>query len=159
MDNSQDTGSGFREGVDRLLRAAFEAADEADLVKQLRNDKDMASEIVIKGPQGPIGYAALSNMVAPKGWLCLAPVAVEPEVQGLGHGKTLLAMVLKWAAERDATVVVLGNPDYYGANGFSTDRAARLQTRYPVKYTLLAGPGDDAPEETLIYPSAFDDLD
>ncbi len=159
MDNPQNTNPGFRESVDKLLRAAFDAAGEADLVKQLRNDGDLAGEIVLEGKKGLIGYAALSNMAAPKGWLCLAPVAVVPVAQGLGHGKTLLAMVIKWAAERNATVVVLGSPDYYGANGFSTDRAARLQTRYPVKYTLLAGPGDDVPEETLIYPAAFDDLD
>ena len=159
MDNPQDTIPDFALKVDFLLRSAFGAADEADLVKQLRGDKDMAAEIVLEGREGLIGYAALSNMVSPKGWLCLAPVAVDPAVQGHGHGKTVLAMVLEWAKDRDVTVVVLGDPDFYGANGFSSDRAARLQTRYPIKYTLLVGPGDDAPQETLIYPSAFADLD
>jgi putative acetyltransferase len=159
MDNSPDTAQNFREMVDAILQSAFETADEAKLVDQLRRDKDLAGEIVLKGTQGLIGYAALSKMVAPKGWYCLAPVAVDPAAQGQGHGKTILAMVLKWAAERDATVVVLGNPDFYGAHGFSTERAARLQTHYPVKYMLLAGPGDDAPKETLIYPAAFDELD
>lgn len=159
MDSPQDTIPDFDLKVDLLLRSAFEAADEADLVKQLRRDKDMASEIVLEGNQGLIGYAALSNMVSPKGWFCLAPVAVDPAAQGQGHGKTVLAMVLKWAKDREATVVVLGDPEFYGEHGFSTDRAARLQTRYPVKYTLLAGPGEGAPQETLIYPSAFADLD
>lgn len=158
MDNTQDTTADFRGMVDRLLQSAFESGDEAALAAQLRKDGAMASEIVIRGTQGLLGYAALSNMVSPKGWLCLAPVAVEPAAQGRGNGKTLLELVLKWAAERDATVVVLGNPDFYGANGFSTARAARLQSRYPVKYMLLAGPGDDAPEDTLIYPAAFDSL-
>ena len=159
MDNSQDTTSDFREMVDALLRSAFDSSDEADLVKRLRTDKDLAGEIILEAKAGLMGYAALSEMVAPEGWLCLAPVAVEPAAQGHGHGKKLLELVLKWAEERDATVVVLGNPDFYAKNGFSSDRAARLKGRYPVKYTLLAGPGEDVPEETLVYPAAFDGLD
>ena len=159
MDKAQNRIPDFFEKVDVLLRAAFEAPDEADLVKQLRHDEDMADEIVLKDGQGVIGYAALSHMVSPTGWFCLAPVAVDPALQRLGHGKAVLAMVVNWAKERNAMVVVLGDPNFYGANGFSTDRAARLKTPYPVEFTLLAGPGDDAPAETLIYPAAFCELD
>lgn len=158
MNTPQDATPDFRKMVDTLLRAAFDSSDESDLITRLRQDKDLVAEIVLEAKGGLCGYAALSTMVAPEGWLCLAPVAVEPKAQGLGHGKTLLNLVLKWARERDATVVVLGNPDFYGTRGFSQDRAAKLQSRYPVKYTLLAGPGDDVPEETLVYPPAFDDL-
>lgn len=159
MNSSQNRATDFHKRVERLLRAAFESRDEADLVTRLRNDKDLAGEIVLEEKMNLVGYAALSKMASPEGWFCLAPVAVEPEVQGRGHGKALLRLVLKWAAERDATVVVLGNTEFYGEYGFSQARAARLQTRYPVKYTMLAGSGGDAPKETLIYPSAFDDLD
>ena len=158
MDNDQGITPDSLEDVDTLVRAAFESSDECDLIHRLRKDNDMANEIVLRGKEGLLGYAAISRMVAPNGWLCLAPLAVAPGAQGRGHGTTVVGMVSKWAADRDATVVVLGDPDYYGARGFSAKRAAQLTTRYPVEYTLLAGPGDDAPQETLIYPPAFDRL-
>lgn len=158
MDNTQETTTDFRMMVDTLLRAAFETGAEADLVIQLRADNAMASEIVVRGRAGLLGYAAVSRMVGPKGWLCLAPVAVMPAAQRLGHGVTLLKLVNKWAAEQDAVIVVLGFPEFYQKHGFSQARAAKLTSRYPSDFTLLAGPGADVPEETLIYPKAFDDL-
>lgn len=41
--------------------------------------------------------------------------------------------------------------------GFSTARAARLSSPYPVGHLALAGPGESAPEEALIHPKAFGD--
>lgn len=159
MENTQDPKEDFHGIVDTLLRAAFETGDEADLVTRLLADKDMAGELVVRGKARILGYAGLSRMVSPKGWLCLAPVAVDPDAQGVGHGSTLMKMVLKWAEERDAVVVVLGNPEYYEAQGFSRARAAKLKTRYPNEFTLLAGLGTDVPEEKLVYPPAFDGMD
>lgn len=67
--------------VDALLRAAFPWPGEADLVRALRRDGAMAWEFV-QPWAGRIGaYAAISRMVAPEGWFCLAPVAVLPEWQ------------------------------------------------------------------------------
>lgn len=56
------------------------------------------------------------------------------------------------------TLVVLGKPWFYARCGFSSAKAARLKASYPVQNLLIARAGDDIPEETLIYPAAFDGL-
>ena len=156
--------------VDALLRAAFPGPDEAALVQRLRDQGAMAWEFVQpwKGRIG--GYAAISRMVAPEGWYCLAPVAVWPEWQGgaLGQsfhfGTRLVSAIADQfndphGLEPEArTLVVLGKPSFYARCGFSLERAARLHSPWPVDHTLIARPGDDVPEETLVYPAAFDGL-
>lgn len=146
-----------QDAVDRLLRRAFATGAEADLVRQLRRDGALAHEITETVAGGLAGYAALSWMAAPQGWLCLAPVAVDPDRQRRGIGTRLVRRALDWAGERALYVVVLGDLDYYGARGFSSARAARLTSPYPVSHMLLAGPGEDAPAGTLTYPEAFRD--
>ena len=149
------TSAAFPQHVDSLLRAAFNGEDEAALVLALRADRDMAAELTVTEGERLVGYAALSWMKAPAGWVCLAPVAVEPSFQRRGIGGKLMKAVQKWISERDLTAVVLGNPSYYGRRGFSLARAQNLTSPYPVDHTLLAGPGQNAPTETLIYPPAF----
>lgn len=145
----------FPDMVDALLRAAFEGEAEAELVRALRADRDLATEIVYQEFGQLLGYAALSWMRAPDGWLCLAPVAVSPEHQNRGIGSKVLKLAIAWAKERDLTIVVLGDRDYYGKRGFSSKRAANLTAPYPVEHLLLAGPGQNAPASRLIYPVAF----
>jgi putative acetyltransferase len=167
--------------VDALLRAAFPGPEEAALVRQLRADGAMVSERVMRW-QGRIGaYAGISRMVAPDGWFALAPVAVLPEWQGgaLGREKpemqpyfrfgtriirqtaqlfTEFSHLILWTKGTGLTptLVVLGKPSFYARCGFSSGRAARLVSGYPVKNLLIARPGDDVPDERLVYPRAFD---
>ena len=149
------TSAAFPQHVDSLLRAAFEGEDEAALVLALRADRDMAAELTVTEGEQLVGYAALSWMKQPAGWVCLAPVAVAPDWQRRGIGGQLMKAVQKWIADRDLTAVVLGDPAYYGRRGFSLARAQNLTSPYPVDHTLLAGSGQNAPTETLIYPPAF----
>ena len=97
-------------------------------------------------------------MLSPKGWLCLAPVAVHPDLQGRGIGKRMIGMLAEWARLAGRTVVVLGEVPFYERGGFSAARAANLTGPYPIEHTLLAGPGNDTPEAELIYPKAFSAL-
>ncbi|SLN28262.1 Acetyltransferase (GNAT) family protein [Falsiruegeria litorea R37] len=150
------TSAAFPQHVDSLLRAAFDGEDEAALVHALRADRDMAAELTVTEGDKLVGYAALSWMKRPSGWVCLAPVAVEPSRQRRGIGGKLMKSVQHWISERDLTAVVLGDPNYYGKRGFSSARAQNLISPYPIEHTLLAGPGKGAPKETLTYPSAFD---
>jgi putative acetyltransferase len=64
-------------------------------------------------------------------------------------------MLAEWARCSGIYVTVLGQVAFYERAGFSAARAARLTSPYPVAQTLIAGPGDDAPEAGLIYPAAF----
>jgi putative acetyltransferase len=54
--------------------------------------------------------------------------------------------------------VVLGKPSFYTRCGFSHPRAVRLTSPYGAEHTLIARPGDDSPDATLIYPAAFQGL-
>lgn len=145
--------------VSALLRSAFPTGAEADLVARLRAEGRLVREFTESGPEGLIGYAALSAMEAPGGWLCLAPVAVAPSAQGRGIGKRLSRAARDWAVAQRLFVVVLGDPGFYGACGFSQARASRLTSPYPVSHTLLAGPGDEAPAAALVYPRAFSEIE
>ena len=139
----------------------------------------MWAEFVIRWQGVIAAHAALSRMRAPRDWACLAPLAVLPRFQSTAaappgtneaaafHLGTHLASFTAEIAgtrprarDRDgrspAMIVVLGSVPFYERAGFSAARAARLRSPYPVEHTLLAGPGDDAPEATLVYPRAFD---
>lgn len=149
---------GEEDAVDGLLRIAFDGASEAALVRQLRKNREMAGESVLPCQGEIIGYFALSVMRSPKRWLCLAPVAIHPDWQGKGHGRRMIGMLGEWARISGSHVVVLGQVGFYERGGFSQARAARLTSPYPINHTLLAGPGTEAPQETLIYPKAFEAL-
>jgi len=56
------------------------------------------------------------------------------------------------------TVVVLGQPSFYGRFGFSHERAQKLKSAFPLEHTLILRDGDDVPEVELVYPRAFSDL-
>lgn len=167
-------------GIDALLAAAFEGRAEADLVRRLRADGDIWLELVLPRDGVIAAYLALSRMAGPKGWACLAPLAVLPRFQNAapapegaqrrsgGLGTRLVSglvasMDSAWRGERvpevpgdlPETLVVLGKPAFYERAGFSSARARRLTSPYPIAYTLVARPGDDAPEATLVYPPAF----
>ncbi|MGR3760020.1 GNAT family N-acetyltransferase [Roseobacteraceae bacterium NS-SX3] len=157
--------------AEALLRAAFGGEDEVRLVQRLRRDGDMLWELVTPWQGQIAGYAALSRMQAPEGWLCLAPVAVLPRFQrgaltpqgqdksAWQIGRRLVRRIVNAAQNPEIAefpaVVVLGQPGFYEKCGFSRARAARLTTPYPVEYTMLAAPGTDAPEAELVYPPAF----
>lgn len=142
--------------VEALLHAGFGGEDEARLVTTLRRTGDMAGEMVMPLSEGGLaGYYALSRFRAPKGWLCLAPVVVHPDWQGQGHGRRMIGQLAAWAVAARQTIVVLGQVTFYERAGFSAARAAKLSGPWPTEHLLLAGPGEDVPEQELRYPAAF----
>jgi len=149
---------GEEAAVERLLQRAFKGSSEAQLVRKLRKSRQIAGEMVVPGEGGIVGYYALSKMVEPKGWLALAPVAIDPEWQRRGIGKRMVGMAAEWARLSQTMIVVLGDVPFYEKAGFKAGRAAKLISAYPVDHLLLAGPGGDAPEKALIYPSSFDEI-
>ncbi len=154
-DFSRELRRGEEDEVDALLRSAFDGADEAELVRALRKTGAMAGESVATWDGRIAGYYALSHMVAPKGWLCLAPVAVSPDRQGSGLGRRMMGMLSEWARLSDTYVVVLGQVAFYERAGFSQARAQGLTSPYPLAHTMIAGPGSDVPVAALQYPKAF----
>ncbi|WP_294609982.1 GNAT family N-acetyltransferase [Roseovarius sp.] len=153
---SREMRRGEEPAVAALLQRAFGGQDEVRLVEKLRRAGDIAGETVLPSDDGIVGYYALSVMRSPKRWLCLAPVAIDPDWQGQGHGRRMIGLLSEWARMSGCYVVVLGQPGFYARAGFSLERAARLSSPYPITNTLLAGPGADVPEQSLIYPKAFE---
>ncbi len=147
--------SGEEDEVDLLLRAAFPTGGQAALVRALRKSGAMAGEMVLPASGALAGYAGLSAMVAPKGWLCLGPVAILPDHQGRRWGKRLVGMVTEWASQSGATLLVTGPAPFFEKMGFSQARAARLTGCLPSGATLLIGPGNTVPAAALTYPAAF----
>ncbi|NBT33834.1 MAG: N-acetyltransferase, partial [Rhodobacteraceae bacterium] len=104
---------GEEAAVAALLTDAFGQPDEARLVEKLRKSRAIAGEMVLPSEHGIIGYLALSQMIAPKGWLCLAPVAIQPDLQRNGYGRRMVGMIAEWARLSGQTLVVLGDPSFY----------------------------------------------
>lgn len=154
-DHAREMRKGEEDAVDALLRLTFETAGEATLVKALRKSGQIAGETVLPMGNRIVGYYALSNMSAPKRWLCLAPVATAPDVQGRNFELRMMGMLTEWARLSKTTIVVLGAVPFYERAGFSAARAVNLTSPYATTNTMLAGDGDNAPTETLIYPKAF----
>ena len=151
-DHMRPMAAGEDPSVDALLRAAFEGEDEVKMVHHLRKTDAMAGETVLPMGDRIVGYYALSQMVAPKGWLCVAPVAVASDVQGRRFCTRMMGMLTQWATHTDTTLVILGKVSLYERAGFSAQRAAHLKSPYPIANTMLAGGGPHVPAETLIYP-------
>ena len=167
------------EEIDALLRAAFGRPDEADLVRRLRADGDVWAELVIRWQGVIAAHAALGRMRAPRGWACLAPLAVLPRCQNGAaappgmrgtHAFRFGTRLAQWSiligetawkgdlgGRFPAAIVVLGSVPFYERAGFSAARARNLRSPFPVEHTLLAEAGHDAPEATLVYPRAFDE--
>ncbi len=139
--------------VDALLRNAFGGPGEAGLVQALRVSGEMVVEVVMPREGQIIAHVALSRMVGPEGWLCLAPLCVAQVWRGRGLGVRMAKAAVAFAVGR--TVVVLGKPSFYARAGFSGMRAAGLTSPYPIRNTLIARGGEDVPEASLVYPAAF----
>ncbi|WP_342078945.1 N-acetyltransferase [Yoonia sp. SS1-5] len=157
-DFARDMRAGEEPAVEALLGQAFPTAEEAKLVARLRKTKSIAGETVLPWDGAIVGYFALSHMRKPKGWLCLAPVAIRPDLQGRGYGKRMIGLLTEWARLTQTPVVVLGAPAFYETAGFARDKAASLISPYPIANTMLAGLDAPAKSQELIYPAAFEGL-
>lgn len=123
--------------VEALLKAAFPTDAEAQLVRRLRADGNMLFEFQ-KPWEGKIGgYFALSRMQGPKGWACLAPMAVRPEWQG---GKL---------AEDNPNIEVGGPHDevYRGSWRFGSRMLQELSALYEIPAQRMP---DQMPEAIVV---------
>jgi len=120
-----------------VLLAAFETAEEADLVEALRAEGCVILELVAENDDGVAGHILYSELPIESAartvrGAALAPMAVHPEHQRLGIGGAMIHMSLAMLAhEGIEAVVVVGHADYYPRFGFSAALAVDLDTPFP----------------------------
>lgn len=129
-----EIGAEHRDSIHGVVSAAFGRPDEADLVRQLRDDGDVVLELAaFEGDTvlGHILFSPLTVQPATVSIAALAPVSVLPARQNQGIGSALIREGLaRCAAIRFDACAVLGEPKYYSRFGFRLDTAHTLQSVY-----------------------------
>jgi putative acetyltransferase len=157
-----EIGTEHSNGIHSVVSAAFGRPDEADLVRQLRDDGDVVLELAAFEDGTILGHILFSALAVAPATIriaSLAPVSVLPARQNQGIGSALIREGLARCGRLgfDACAV-LGEPDYYKRFGFGLDTARALQSVYSghayqameFKPGALAG-GD----WRITYPKAF----
>lgn len=150
--------------IDGLLRAAFPEAVEADLVRRLRADGDLALSLVAEENGAIIGHVAFVPIALDPdpGYRIwgLAPLSVLPPRQGQRIGSALTQAGLDAAKKAGiGLVLVLGDQNYYGRFGFDTMLAEGIAVAWAGPYFAGLTLIDVAPPRgRATYPAAFSDL-
>ncbi|QLY32691.1 GNAT family N-acetyltransferase [Nocardia huaxiensis] len=146
-----------------ITLAAFDTAEEADLVDALRADPawiEGLSMISADADGTAVGHALLTRChIGTTPALCLAPCAVLPEFQSSGAGSAVIRAALRAAAERgESFVVVLGHPHYYPRFGFerAIDHGVELSIEVPADALMVMSLTDQPlPRGTVTYAVPF----
>jgi putative acetyltransferase len=175
-----------RQIVHAIIETAFGRPEEADLVARLRAEGAVLISLVAvldnaavldnvalledagKLDKRIVGHILFSRMFVETraetaagsvAAVALAPVAVLPEHQRQGIGGRLIRHGLDLLRRQgEQIVIVLGHPDYYKQFGFSTHRAALLESPFPrdtVMATELRRGALDGIHGRVKYPAAF----
>lgn len=125
-----------------LTGAAFVGVEhssqtEGAIVDALRKAGALSPSLVAEQAGSVIGHIGFSPVLIDGediGWFGLGPVSVSPSLQRGGVGSALVNEGLQVLVNRGAHgCVVLGNPEFYGRFGFSSDHALRY-SEVPVEY-------------------------
>ncbi|MBN9080774.1 MAG: GNAT family N-acetyltransferase [Rhizobiales bacterium 62-17] len=154
----RDEQAGDIDAIRALHTIAFGQSQEAGLVDQLRADGDSVISLVAIEADSIVGHILFSPMSAPFQALGLAPLAVQPAMQGRGIGSALVeAGLQRVAAGPWRAVFVLGDPAYYGRFGFEAALASGFRSPYAGPYLMALALGGPLPvrEGRIDYAPAF----
>ena len=131
--------------VESLLDAAFGADRRSRTAYRLREGVDAIPELSFAAWEGDRLVGTLQSWplvlrtpTATESLVMVGPVAVEPELQGVGIGKALMAALIE-AADRigaDA-LMMIGDPEYYERFGFTAEPAAGWRIDGPYEQRRL----------------------
>ncbi len=108
-------------GSDRFGRTAYRIRKGMDAVPALSFAAVESGALIGTIQCWPVAHRAADGTVARL--VMVGPVAVRPDVQRGGHGRALMAHMLKAAESRaDGALMMIGDPEYYGRFfGFTAD--------------------------------------
>ncbi|MDE0007738.1 MAG: N-acetyltransferase [Gammaproteobacteria bacterium] len=148
------------DAVHALLLECFPTEAEANLVRQLRQDGDTAFSFVALASDAIVGHVVFSRLVAPKGCLALAPVAVTASWRRQGIAAALIEAGIARAKEQGAAMlVVLGDPAYYRRFGFHEQMVRGMTSPYEGPNLMgLALARNSSPGDAIVHPPAFESV-
>lgn len=146
--------------------AAFDTAEEADLVDALRQDAawmDGLSLVTLDDAGVIVGFALLTRAhIGDTPALCLAPCAVLPQHQRTGAGSAATHAALEAAKARgERFVTVLGHPEYYPRFGFTRASTHGVSMKVAVPdeaLMVLSLTGEPMPSGVIRYAAPFGDI-
>ncbi len=152
-----------------LQRTAFESADEALLVDNLRENCPYTLSLVAEDKNKVLGHIFFSRINFSKdpnfAMVALAPVAVLPEFRNDGVASALIKKAIEiLTQEGQKAIFVLGEPDFYAKFGFVPTSYYQINCPFdvPKEFFMLLELEEDALSsfagETPIYHKAFDAL-
>jgi len=171
--------------VFRVVSAAFQQAEEAELVGALRRSGSLVLSLVAVcgaetrregcktkeeysgGHDTIVGHIAFSRcFVGDKPCVLLAPLAVAPSHQKKGVGAALTKRGTALLREQgEQVVLVLGHPKYYPRFGFDAQFTKAINASWPHSDAFMGLALDPSPEKAgvpvagdLRIASAFDAL-
>ena len=138
--------------------APYSNQTEADIVDALRADGALSVSLVAADHGEIFGHVAFSLVKiaqAPGVWYGLGPIAVKPDRQKRGIGRTLIIEGLcSLSSLHAAGCVVLGDPRYYQRFGFEADLALTYGGKPSSYFQRLILKGPPASGE-VSYHAAF----
>jgi len=128
---------GDEAAIEAVILAAFGPSGEAEVVRGLRRAGALTQSLVALEGDDLVGHVALSPLSVQgalvPGVQGLAPLAVRPDRQRLGHGSRLVeALVAGARAAGDRVILLLGDPAYYRRFGFRDATALGLSCPWEV---------------------------
>ncbi|MCB2053446.1 MAG: N-acetyltransferase [Geminicoccaceae bacterium] len=151
---------GDANAIRAVLEQAFGRAAEADLVDALRASGDVVTALVAIEAEKVVGHVTTSRLDAPMRAVALAPVAVRPERQGRGIGSRLIEAAIAAArAAGEQSILLLGEPAFYGRFGFRVEAARGYACAYAGPFLMALTLDPAAPMRGRIdYPAPFSAL-
>ena len=135
-------------GADRFGRTAYRIRQGMDAVPALSFAAVEDGELIGTIQCWPVAHHAADGVATPL--VMVGPVAVRPDVQRGGHGRTLMARMLEAAQTKaDSGLMMIGDPEYYGRFfGFTADATGAWDLPGPYekrRLLALAVNGHDLP--------------
>lgn len=132
--------------IETLLDLSFGPDRTAKTVYRLRDGMPPVDglSLVARGPRGLVGsirfWAVEIRDARPLPALMLGPLAVLPDLRGIGIGRALVRLGLKEAAAQGhGAVILVGDPEYYVPLGFERRLAEGLTLPGPVELHRFLG--------------------